>query len=106
DAVPLVADDDALVPRDGTPAHRSQATAGAVPELGDRRAASVEDPHRAVACVAVLAVRHREELLVGGEEPDLRRLPVRVQPFRAAFGDEVDRGALVARATHERKACA
>jgi len=102
--VALVSDDDSLIARDRAPAHRAQSAARTVPQLRDRHPRAIEDPERAVARIAVLAVRHDEELLVGGERADGGGLAMGVEAPRSALRRQVDGRALVAGAPDDREA--
>ena len=89
--------DEALVSGDRRPVRGLEPLAGAVPEIGDLLTLEIEDPQRAVAAVAVLAVRDREEPLVTRDPHHRGALRVLVNELRlGVVTDEVDRRALVA----------
>ena len=103
-AFALVPDQHALITSDRAPLQRLQSVPRSIPELCDRRPGAIEDPYRAVACVAVLAVDQREQLLVGGQEPNVRGLAMRIQPAGAALCREIEGRAFGRRPADDREA--
>ena len=96
-AAPVVQHEQTLVATHRGPADRLEALARTVPELGNGASLEVDDADRAVAAVAVLGMRDREECLVGREVGDGRALWMFVDKSRRlALAEDVHRGALVA----------